>query len=136
MKKYTNEILDKIRREALDLPEWDEKHDEYRSFSNADGKTLKKLLDAGAVDPNDRQNSSPTAGEFIEYCVNHPGAVCGGYLIGPARSDCRLSIDTIDEDTDKSQTMDFVKMFRDADEFFVDDDALERGYVHCHAWYD
>lgn len=45
---------------------------------------------------NDRQNNGPTLKCLLNAGINIPGIVLHGYLIGPQRSDERISIDTIE----------------------------------------
>ena len=45
---------------------------------------------------NDRQNNGPTLKCLLNAAINIPGIVLHGCLIGPQRSDERISIDTIE----------------------------------------
>ena len=116
----------------------------YRTSENPDGidyHIADALVDYGFLDPDDKQNEAPTAGEFIEFCKNHPNIDCRllGYAVSPQRNDCRVSIEGLKCKTDDSQFFDdFVRMFSDADEYEVDEyDPWDHpGEYYFRCWYD
>ena len=63
-----------------------------RQFEEKDGMEMANLADEGFIDLEDRQNSSPTADEFIEFCLDHPDVLMHGYAVSPTRSDTRVTI--------------------------------------------
>lgn len=90
-----------------------------------------KLIDLGLMDPEDCQNSSPTAKEFLDF-VDTFGEdwYLHGYVISPERDDYRVTIEGIGcerplEDDEKTE---FIKMNRWADEL-----EFENG---AYCWYD
>lgn len=54
---------------------------------------LEALFAEGFVDPLDRQNAAPTAGEFLEYLRRFPAATVHGYAVSPEREDYRVSVE-------------------------------------------
>lgn len=84
--------------------------------------------------PDDRQNDSPTAQEFVGFMEQHnpENWVLNGYVISPLRKDVRVSIEGIDSIgplTDHDMA-DFLRTFRDADSLYAEDGEP----VSC--WYD
>ena len=54
---------------------------------------LSALIDDGAADPDERQNSAPSLWELTELAP--PDATFDGYVVGPGRPDARVSVDTV-----------------------------------------
>ena len=100
-------------------------------FEFMDPATAKDLIRRGFLDPEETQNWSPTAKEFVDFCHDYgSGWTLHGYVVSPERADCRVTIEGIscDRDLDRQEIVDFVEMFRGADEFSVDHGA--------YCWYD
>lgn len=128
--KYTTE------RDAL-IEKFFKKEDKYgrwlggvEKFDGLDQATLQILIDKKYADPDERQNYSPTIGEFNEFLKKHPKFKAIAYAVEGKRSDCRISIEGIHgEDLTVEELEAFVAEFHGADEF----EATRKG---CRAWYD
>jgi hypothetical protein len=59
---------------------------------------LKLLIDEQFINPSARHNDGPTAQEFLKFMERWPALRAGGYATHPERSDCRVSIDTLEFD--------------------------------------
>ena len=92
---------------------------------------LNLLLDEGFIDPEERQNDAPTTIEFKSFLEAYPDATIHGYIISPNRDDYRISIEGAEYNGDVSKEMmiDFIEMFRFADDFTVSDNCL-------YCWFD
>ena len=92
---------------------------------------LNLLLDEGFIDPEERQNCAPNTTEFKSFLEAYPDATVHGYIITPDRCDCRISIEGAEYNGEVSKEMmvDFVEMFRFADDFTINDDCL-------YCWFD
>ena len=113
-------------------------NEDYRAggiqyFDGLTAEILQVLIDEGFADSDEGFNNAPTTGEFLTFVKLNPEFVMHGYVVSPERSDYRVTIEgvkgTIDLRSDAF--VEFVKMFREADEFTVDSNT---GY--CFAWYD
>jgi hypothetical protein len=96
--------------------------------------TLDELteLDAiGALDLEERQNDSPSIGQFLEFfrAFEHNGLSFIGYIIFPPRSDARISIEGFECHPTDAQKQLLQNHFGRADEF-----ECKKGY--CRAWWD
>lgn len=102
-----------------------------RNFENLSAATLRKLVDLGFADPEDKQNDAPTLGELLDFAEYYgpESYVFGGYVVSPKRSDCRVSINSIEfiaehfDDDDEEQA--FEELTQYADEKDID-----------YAWWD
>lgn len=101
-----------------------------RRFEGLSLELVKKLIELKFINPDDAQNYSPTINGFIEYAEDWEDYEFGGYVVSIDRDDYRVSIDSIEksEPISKKEMVAFVKMFRDADEFSIEDGL--------YAWYD
>lgn len=104
-----------------------------RRFEQLNLEQLTQLEALGALDMDDAQNESPTISEILAFLTSRDteGWYAGGYCISPDRGDFRISIDAVGKSTPPSRDdlIDFVKMFRYADELSIDD-----GSLYC--WFD
>ena len=103
------------------------------SFEHIDVATAKSLIKLGYVDPDDSQNGSPTAQEFVDYCDDGTDRwYLHGYVISAARSDCRVTFEGIGskDPLDSESALQFVKDFRYADELIADSEQP------AWCWYD
>jgi hypothetical protein len=70
-------------------------------FSGVDGESAAELL---ATLPSkcldNRQNDAPTLRNILSAARDHPKVLFGGYVVGPDRTDERVSADTVFFDTD------------------------------------
>ncbi len=59
---------------------------------------LKKLLEEKFIDPNGRQNRSPSTQEFLSFMEKYPVAKAHGYVVSPYRDDYRVTIEGLSVD--------------------------------------
>jgi len=114
------------------LEKWitDKEHYDVRHFVNLDANTLEKMIELGFADPGERQNESPTIGEFLAWLKENPSYKAHGYVVCVDRNDYRLSIEGVDgHSKDLEEIQRFREMFQDADEFDIYGD-------YQRAWYD
>lgn len=96
---------------------------------------LQELIDRRFADPEERQNFSPTIGEFMAFSQTQKSKgfdfTFEGYVISPDREDYRVSIDGIQFRGDCSYQViaDFEAIAHNADEIEIDPNLL-------HAWWD
>lgn len=64
-------------------------------FENLSVENLRRLIEIGAVDPEDCQNDSPAAAEMLEVGEDNPGTLFSGYRVSDGRRDRRISLETI-----------------------------------------
>lgn len=82
-------------------------------------ETLEAMVQEGFIDPQERQNFSPTAMEFLEFMRKHPRVVAHGYAVSPYRDDYRVTIEgllVLPEDYHSDLHNDFEQFCREADE--------------------
>lgn len=112
--------------------------DKYRErggcarFDHLNVSTAKKLVALEFVNPEDRQNYSPTVKEMIDFCDDGSGKwTLHGYVISAERDDCRVTFEGVETDQplDAEEIIRFVNMFREADEFDISIDG-------ARCWYD
>ena len=68
---------------------------DYASFTDVDLKTLQTLIDNQHLDPEETQNNSPTAQEFIDLIRRHPILRAHRYIISDSREDKQAAIEGI-----------------------------------------
>lgn len=102
-----------------------------RRFDDLNYETLKYLMEQRFISYDDCQNCSPCAGDIMHFMANHPQFTAHGYAVSPTRGDYRMTIEGVDlqGDYDHETLLDFVGMFRFADEF-----DIEHNELYC--WYD
>lgn len=67
-------------------------------YSGAGSQAAKEIVAGAPAEAltQERQNDAPTLGTIIKSAASHPGKVeFGGYIVGPDRSDERISADTV-----------------------------------------
>ena len=120
-----------------DMILFDELYDEekyfggIRSFDGVNYDDFRELLSSNLIDPEDAQNYAPTAGEIGEFLREHPNFTAHGYAVSPMRDDYRISFEGVSCELEysKEDMLDFVNLFRLADEF-----TIEPGSLYC--WFD
>lgn len=91
---------------------------------------LTSLFNEYHIDPDDVQNFAPSAGEIYDFVVRHPNFTVHGYAVSPTREDYRVSIEGVEcHNPTHEDRVDFLEMFRDADEL-----SNRVDYLRC--WYD
>lgn len=111
---------------------WSGDADKYDifSFSKLDAVTLETLIQLKFADPDEYQNEAPAIGDILAFLKANPDFTAHGYAVTPERDDYRVSIEGVEGHTmDERQISEFVKMFRNADDF-----RFELG--DQYAWYD
>lgn len=119
--------------------------DEYsggtRHFTDISVETAQLLIDRGYLDPEDRQNCSPTAQEIIDFIncsTDSRDWWLSGYAVSPARDDFRVTIDSFGiREGLRLETEDavaFVRFARFADEFCFDMEGSKA--IVAEAWWD
>lgn len=99
-------------------------------FRFANSNVLKELVKKGYLDPKDKQNDAPTAGEFIKFMEKYPEFEAHGYIIDNEREDRRISIEGLSGYPQSEEAKEaFEEMFSEADEFNIEDDEY-------YCWYD
>ena len=111
---------------------WDaDLNPDHGTITNLRLDTLEALVKAGFLDPEDAQNASPTADEFMGFMEQYPAITAHGYVIGADREDARVTIEGIACDAE-AVTADmrdaFIEFARSADEFQYKTDL--------YAWWD
>ena len=82
-------------------------------FSGADGEAATELLaKLPAKCLENRQNAGPTLRSILSAARDHPEIVFGGYIVGPERTDERVSVDTVFFDTDDKNEADVCRRVR------------------------
>ena len=101
-----------------------------RSFEGLTAEEYRKLYAIMAIDPNDSQNSAPTAREIYEFIDEYPGFTAHGYAVSPERDDHRISFEGVEGMYKTTEELEaFFNLFRFADNFTAGD-----GYAY--AWFD
>jgi hypothetical protein len=99
-------------------------------YDGLDVQALKSLIELKFADPEERQNDSPTVREFCDFMEKHPEFKANGYTVDKSRPDYRVSVTGLEGDAQSTESIeDFVRMFRNADEF-------EQNMNHLYCWYD
>jgi hypothetical protein len=100
-------------------------------FSGLGVETLRTLVARNFADPADRQNDSPTLGEFLRFLEKHPEVRAHGYAVSPEREDYRVTIEGLEYAGPVSAELrrEFRQMNGAADEC-----VCEAGRLYC--WYD
>lgn len=104
-----------------------------RRFDGLTIDQIDQLDELGIIDHNECQNDSPSIGEIIEFIqgMNSDGWYVHGYCVCAERSDFRITFEGVGKKTAPTmkEMIKFVKMFRDADDFEMDEDGM-------YCWYD
>ena len=99
-------------------------------FEGLKAETLEKLIQMGFADPQDAQNDAPDIGTILAFLKRNPSFTAHGYAVTPHRTDYRISLEGVEANfADKSEVIDFVDLFRRADDFRISDD-------YQYAWFD
>lgn len=67
-----------------------------RRFQRMSFDKVKELMNNNFIDPNDAQNSAPTASMFYSFLKKYPFYYVGGYAVSSDRSDYRISFDELE----------------------------------------
>jgi hypothetical protein len=85
-----------------------------------------QLLEERYLDPDRRQNDSPTSSEFFAFLRRHPEVLAHGYATSIEREDYRVTIEGVSYRGTVSGSLrrDAEQLFRGADEFRLEANGL------------
>lgn len=94
-------------------------------FKDLDFLTLKKLIELGYIDLEEKHNKAPTISEFLEFMKNNPEYLAFGYTVDQNRDDCRISIKGVEHNGsfNSNSKKDFYKLFFNADELLFNSET-------------
>jgi hypothetical protein len=104
-------------------------------FKDLPLKAMESLYNEKFIDPNDNQNGSPTAVEFIEFVQKYPFVKFHGYTVSKNRKDYRTTIEglnykgPVDETHYPNFVKDFIVLNKRADELNYEDNKF-------FSWFD
>lgn len=96
-----------------------------------DYRTIEQLMKNNFLNPNDRQNESPSASEILAFLQLHPTVFAHGYVVSPYREDYRITLEGIQvkpKDTTVETKLAVFEFCKDADE------VLTTSGLYC--WWD
>ena len=102
-----------------------------RRFDGITKDQLKLLLDKKFINPDEKQNACPSVSQIYEFMTKYPDYQAHGYAVSPEREDYRVSLEGVMKNgpsESKEEMHDFTKLFRNADEFQMNDK------MYC--WFD
>ena len=107
-----------------------EYHGGIRYFDRLNLATLQELFAKHFIDPNDRQNDAPTAGQFKAFMERYPDYTAHGYAVTLDRNDYRVTLDGVT----KGAPADSIDELEDFTTLFKDADSLDTAIMDC--WFD
>lgn len=72
---------------------WEDKMNRVVKFEPIRKDTLESLINQKFINPEDRQNESPTVIEMLEFMRKYPVVFVYGYAVTPKRRDYRVSLE-------------------------------------------
>ena len=124
--------LDYLKAAGVKIIPKDYKEDStFVGFKDLSLGTLKKLFDSGEINPEDRQNESPTNAEFFKFMKKHPRFTAHGYICLSPRPDARIGIEGLDYKgrVTISLIIEFSRLSARADDLIIERNNL-------YSWYD
>jgi hypothetical protein len=109
----------------------EDQHGGIVDFDCIDIEQLAKLLDERFINPDERQNQSPSVVQFFHFMTMHSAARAFGYAVSPLREDYGLVIEGLLVAPDDN-TPEIAAAF---EEFCSQADILEVG-VTLRSWWD
>ncbi len=102
-----------------------------RHFDHLNLNTLKDLINENFIDKEECQNDSPSTEDIYEFIQSHPRFTCHGYAVSISRSDYRVTLEGVELNGwySREELIDFIEMFRYADELCIGEENL-------YCWYD
>lgn len=124
---------DWCRRESLlgISVDWERDPSGTASFQNCNLTALEALFSLGFVNPDDRQNASPSAKDFLDFMRQFPRALAHGYVTSPTRDDYRVTIEGMHVPR-KYATKRLRKRFRG----FCSGADILKPCMHLYSWWD
>jgi hypothetical protein len=100
-------------------------------FQGVRAEAVAQLLAEGYLDPDERQNDSPSASEFFAFMQRHPEVLAHGYATSIEREDYRVTIEGVSYRGPVSEQLrrEVVQLFGSADECRVEPNGM-------YVWYD
>src|SRR5262249_26540474 len=100
-------------------------------FQGVPAEVVAQLLTERYLDPDERQNASPSASEFFAFMQRHPGMLAHAYATCTEREDDRVTIEGVSYRGTVSQDLrrEVVQLFGSADECRVDASGV-------YVWFD
>jgi hypothetical protein len=104
-------------------------------FKDLPLEAMELLYNEKFIDPNDNQNGSPTAIEFIEFVQQYPFVKFHGYTVSKDRKDYRTTIEglsytgSVDEKRYPNFVKDFIVLNKQADDLEYEDKKF-------YSWFD
>ena len=130
MGKFKYNQNEKKRNEILEIEVDEDPRYSTFHFEDLTLDKLDELIKKKFVDPDEQQNDAPSIGEFRDWMEQHPTFTAHGYAVCHPREDYRVSIEGVEGYPEtREDLMDFVLMFRYADDFVI-------GMDRCYCWYD
>lgn len=111
--------------------DWEKVSSGTMSLERIDVKTLELLFRERFIDPNEKQNESPTAIQFLSFMQKYPVVLAQGYVVSPNREDYRITIDGLSVQPSYASgelKLAFFEFCKDADELNIEDGL--------RAWWD
>lgn len=100
-------------------------------FSGLTLETLKQLFKEKFIEPDDSQNSAPTAEQMLEFMEKHPGVTAHGYAVHHSREDYRVTIEGLEYEGDVD-----TELMGEFAEFANGADSLTLNGKHLYFWFD
>lgn len=124
----------RLRDSLLEIKvDWEDEdtHGGISGFDSIDRELLEELLKRKFINPDFRQNQSPTIAQFLDFMRRHSAVRAFGYAVSPFRDDYRVAIEGLfvapDDVTPKIRA-EFAVFCSNADE-------LETGMT-LNSWWD
>lgn len=99
---------------------------------------LDALIAEGFTEPNDRQNRSPTASQFLNFMKRWPTAVANGYAVHPDRDDYRVTVEGLDIDVRHMNKFEKQRLAEALEILWLDSppDEFEKSKNVWRVWWD
>lgn len=111
--------------------DWSKTPKGIRAFNALTQSTGQTLVREGFLNPEDKQNEAPTAGQILNFMAQYPEIVAHGYVVSPFREDTRITLTGIRVPPDVSNVAARVAAL----EFCLHaDDVRSSGEIYC--WWD
>ncbi|WP_337100029.1 hypothetical protein [Paenibacillus sp. YIM B09110] len=124
--RYNNDHEARDEMLGIDM-NWNDSKFDIVYFKNLDVQMLEQLYINNFLNPEDRQNNSPSVAEIFEFMMLHPQVTASGYIVSPNRDDHRVSIDSLavsEQYVSKRLKKEFEKFCENADELSLTNDLF------------
>lgn len=114
-----------IRDSLLKLEvDWEDKMNRVVKFEPFRIDILESLINEKFINPQDRQNNSPTVNEMLGFMRKYPAVFAYGYAVTPKRRDYRVSLEGLavnQEDVTEELKKAFLGFCKSATEIHTED---------------